>query len=88
MLKVLAAYYIIINIIAFFLYGNDKQRAKRHAWRIPERTLLGIALLGGGLGAFLGMQVFRHKTKHFIFCFLVPLCLLLHCIFIYMILRH
>lgn len=87
MVQALTTYYAIVNIIAFFLYGNDKWRAKHHVWRIPERSLLGIAILGGALGAFLGMQVFRHKTKHFIFCFLVPVCLVIHCIFFYMIFR-
>ncbi len=86
MIKILSAYYITINLIAFCLYGNDKGRAKKHAWRIPERTLLGVAILGGALGAFLGMRIFHHKTKHLIFCFLVPVCVVVHCIIFYMIL--
>ena len=75
-------YYFIINIIAFLLYGMDKWKAKFGAWRIPEKTLLGIALLGGGLGALLGMQLFRHKTRHLSFRILVPLFLTLHLIII------
>lgn len=75
-------YYLIINIIAFLLYGMDKWKAKLGAWRIPEKTLLGIALLGGGLGALLGMQLFRHKTRHLSFRILVPLFLTLHLIII------
>ncbi len=86
MIKILSTYYIIINLIAFYLYGNDKRRAKNHVWRIPERTLIGVAILGGALGAFLGMHIFHHKTKHLIFCCLVPVCVVLHCIIFYMIL--
>lgn len=71
-------YYLIINVIAFLLYGMDKWKAKLGAWRIPEKTLLGIALFGGGLGALLGMQVFRHKTRHLTFQIFVPVCMLLH----------
>ena len=56
-------YLCIINLVAFSLMGIDKRRARRHAWRIPERTLFLSALLGGGAGAILGMQLFRHKTK-------------------------
>lgn len=67
----------VINIIAFFMYGLDKGKAKRGAWRIPEATLLGIAFFGGALGAFLGMKVFRHKTKHVQFFIGVPVMLVL-----------
>lgn len=75
-------YYLIINIIAFLLYGMDKWKAKLGAWRIPEKTLLGVALLGGGLGALLGIQLFRHKTRHLSFRILVPLFLILHIVII------
>ena len=54
----------VINLIVFFLYGADKRRAKKDAWRIPERTLLTGTWLMGGVGAFAAMHVFRHKTKH------------------------
>ena len=67
------ALWVIVNLTAFALYGADKRRARRGAWRIPERTLLAIALLLGGAGAFAGMRVFRHKTKHLSFRILVPL---------------
>ena len=62
-----------VNLTAFALYGMDKRRAIRGAWRIPERTLIAIALLLGGVGALAGMQVFRHKTKHLSFRICVPL---------------
>ncbi len=58
---------IAINIITFVLYGIDKLRAKRNAWRISEKVLLGFGVISGGIGGILGMLVFRHKTKHFYF---------------------
>lgn len=67
-----------VNLFAFLLYGVDKAKAKKGAWRIPEATLLLAAALGGSLGALLGMEVFRHKTKHIQFRVLVPLCLIVH----------
>lgn len=67
--------YIIIfwNILTFILFGIDKYRAKKDLWRISEKTLLTSALLLGGIGGFLGMYKFRHKTKHTLFTVLVPL---------------
>lgn len=52
-----------VNVITFVLFGLDKHRAGRHAWRIPERTLWLSAVAGGGVGAWLGVSVFRHKTR-------------------------
>ncbi len=52
-----------INVIAFLAFGRDKRLATTHQSRIPERTLLGLALFGGALGALLGQQLFRHKTQ-------------------------
>ena len=69
---------IVVNLISFALYGLDKLKAKKGLWRIRESTLLLIAALGGSLGALLGMEVFRHKTKHWSFKLLVPLFLVLH----------
>lgn len=67
-----------VNLLAFLLYGADKRKARRGAWRIPEAALLLVAFLGGSLGALLGMEVFRHKTRHVKFKVLVPLFLILH----------
>ena len=67
-----------VNLLAFVLYGVDKLKAKKGAWLIPEATLLLVAFLGGSLGALLGMEIFRHKTKHAKFRILVPLFLILH----------
>jgi len=56
-------YFILINIIAFFSMFLDKRKAKKHKWRISENTLMGLALLGGEIGALIGMYKFRHKTQ-------------------------
>ena len=77
-MELIYSWLAVANIIAFFMYGIDKLKAKHRRWRIPEATLLGIAAVGGSLGAFAGMQIFRHKTKHLRFQILVPLFLLLH----------
>ena len=78
-------YLCVINAIAFLLYGLDKRKAKRHKWRIPEATLLGVAFLGGSIGAFLGMQVFHHKTRKAKFYIGVPLIFFLQVIGSYLI---
>ncbi|MBR6726808.1 MAG: DUF1294 domain-containing protein [Clostridia bacterium] len=57
----------VISLITFFLYGADKSKAKRGAWRIPEKTLLLCSFLGGAVGGSLAMSLFRHKTKHWYF---------------------
>ena len=53
--------------MTFTVYGVDKAKARRGAWRVPEKTLFLLPLLGGSVGALLGMLVFRHKTKHWYF---------------------
>lgn len=57
----------VLSVIAFILYGADKSRARRGAWRIPEKVLLGFSFFGGAAGGILGMLAFRHKTKHWYF---------------------
>lgn len=81
---VVIAVLLLINIASFALYGSDKVRASRHKERIPERVLLGIALLGGSLGAGLGMWIFRHKTRHMRFVVLVPLLVAVHLYIVYL----
>jgi uncharacterized membrane protein YsdA (DUF1294 family) len=68
-------YLVIVNAAAFLLMLADKQKAKRGAWRIPEKTLIGAAAIGGSIGALCGMYLFRHKTKHLKFTLGIPLIL-------------
>lgn len=63
---------LVINVITFFTYGIDKWKAKHGKWRISEATLLLLALLGGSIGAWLGMKEWHHKTMHLKFKYGVP----------------
>lgn len=74
---ILLFYLGAVNLTAFVLFGIDKRRARRHRWRIPERRLFMAALAGGSLGALAGMYGFRHKTRHKLFAWGVPLLLVL-----------
>ena len=74
-MKYLYLYLVIINAIGFVSMLVDKQKARRGAWRIPEKTLMSIAAFGGSLGSFLGMQLFRHKTRHPKFYIGIPVLL-------------
>lgn len=76
-MKYLLLWIVCMSIIAFVCYGVDKKKAIDHAWRIRESTLILLAFMGGAPGAFLGMHVFHHKTKHWKFRILVPLALIL-----------
>ena len=76
--KILLIYLVLVNVAAFAMYGIDKRKAIKDQWRIPEKTLLLAALLGGSFGAFTGMQMFHHKTKHWKFLLGVPACMILH----------
>lgn len=74
-MKLLASYLLIINAVGFLSMLLDKLKAKKNAWRIPERTLLLIAVLGGSVGSLLGMYLVRHKTQHPKFTIGIPLIL-------------
>ena len=63
-LHVVLIYLAVINVVTFFMYGIDKWKAKKSKWRIRETALLGFAVLGGSIGAWLGMKVWHHKTQH------------------------
>lgn len=78
LLFALLIWLLVANLWAFFLCWWDKRKAKRGQWRVPERRLMTLALLGGELGLWLGMQRFRHKTKHKKFTLGVPACFVLH----------
>ena len=62
--EIILLFILIMSLIAFFVMGYDKSQAKKHKQRVSERTLWMLALFGGGIGAYFGMQLFRHKTKH------------------------
>lgn len=77
-MKILAVYLCIINVLSFLFMLADKRKAIKNRWRIPERTLLTLCAIGGSLGGYLGMQLFRHKTKHPRFSIGVPVMLVVH----------
>ena len=77
LLPPLALYLAVINLAAFVAFGADKHRARRHLWRVPEKTLFALALFGGSVGALCGMRVFHHKTRHWYFRWGIPAILLL-----------
>lgn len=70
-------YAVLVNIVAYLMYARDKKAAKKRQWRIPEATLITVALLGGSVGAFAAMKLLRHKTKHLKFTFTVPVVMVL-----------
>ena len=73
----LAYYLLAINVVTFIVYGIDKYKAKKAKWRIPETMLLLLAVLGGSIGAWMGMKVWHHKTMHKKFKYGIPAILLI-----------
>lgn len=71
----ITTYLVLVNAAAFILMLMDKQKARRGSWRIPEATLLCVAVIGGSIGAITGMHLFRHKTRHLKFTLGLPLIL-------------
>lgn len=81
-------YYLIgINVLTFLVYGVDKWKARKDRWRIPEDTLIWLAIVGGSVGALLGMYLFRHKTRHNKFRIGVPVILLVQVVLAFFFLR-
>lgn len=74
---------IILNLISFGLVGIDKFKAKHNKWRIKEKTFFAISALGGSIGVFVGMQTFRHKTKHLSFTLGIPIIILVQILIAY-----
>ena len=70
-------YLFAINIVSFFLYGIDKYKAKKNKWRISEATLLMIAVIGGSIGAWVGMRLWHHKTMHKKFKYGIPVIIIM-----------
>ena len=83
-MSILIWYLSVINFTTWAAYGLDKGRAKSGQWRIPERTLLLLALIGGSLGALAGMIMFRHKTRKAKFFISVPVMFVVHCVIVAM----
>ena len=77
MTKFMIIYLLIINLAGFLMMAVDKRKAKKDRWRIPEKNFFIVALLGGSLGCYLGMQVFHHKTLHKTFAFGMPAILVM-----------
>ena len=70
-------YLLAVNIVTFLLYGIDKYKAKKGKWRISEATLLTMAAIGGSIGAWAGMRLWRHKTMHKKFKYGIPVIIIL-----------
>lgn len=83
--KYLIIYLIVINLIAFLVMFLDKRKAKYGKWRIPEQTLFIVALIGGSIGAIVGMYTFRHKTKKLRFSIGFPVILILQILLVFMV---
>jgi uncharacterized membrane protein YsdA (DUF1294 family) len=79
-IKVIAILLLAFNVITFFVYGIDKWKAKKGKWRISEATLLILAIIGGSIGAWLGIKVWHHKTMHKKFKYGVPAIIVLQLI--------
>ncbi len=87
-MKYLMLYLLLVNAAGFLSMLIDKYKAKKNLWRIPEKTLMGIAVLGGSVGALLGMYTVRHKTRHPKFTIGIPVILSVQVIAILLILTH
>ena len=77
MQKGLLIYLIVMNLIGLAVMAMDKSKARHHVWRIPEKTLFLVSILGGSVGTWVGMYLFHHKTKHWYFVVGMPLILIL-----------
>ena len=75
--RCLAYYLLALNAVTFIVYGIDKYKAKKAKWRIPETTLLLLAVIGGSIGSWMGMKVWHHKTMHKKFKYGIPAILLI-----------
>ena len=81
-MELLLYYFVCVNVLTFLVYGIDKSKARQGKWRISEATLLLFAVIGGSIGAWLGMRVWRHKTMHKKFKYGIPAILMIHIIII------
>ncbi|WP_282937338.1 DUF1294 domain-containing protein [Paenibacillus sp. RC67] len=72
------AYWVVVNMVGFLMMGHDKSQAKRRGRRVPEKRLFTLAAIGGALGSWIAMRVYRHKTKHMSFVIGIPLLIVLN----------
>ncbi|XTR38851.1 DUF1294 domain-containing protein [Paraclostridium tenue] len=86
-MKFLTLYFIIMSIITFLLMYIDKNRAIKGQWRISEATLINFSILGGGIGTYMGMYIFRHKTRHPKFTIFIPITIILNLFLYYILLK-
>lgn len=86
--KLVFLYLAIINVITYALYAVDKSKAQRNLWRIPEKILIGFALIGGTPGAYLGMKLFHHKTRKPKFYIGIPVIFMLQILAVVYIANH
>lgn len=77
MLNIFVLYLIFLNLVGFFIMLVDKKRAIKNQWRISEKALIGISIIGGSIGMLAGMSTFRHKTKHKKFTIGIPIILII-----------
>ena len=87
-MKLFAIYLTVMNVIGVAAMWSDKKRARLHRWRIPEKVLFGVSLLGGSAGTWAGMYLFRHKTKHWYFVKGMPLIFFIHVVIACVIYRN
>ena len=86
-MKIILIYLIAVNIAAFAVMGADKCRAQRNRWRIREVSIFTLGLIGGGAGLYLGMKLFRHKTRHIEFTLGIPAIIILNIITLWYVLQ-
>lgn len=79
-LSIMLPYLLLMNIAGILIMKSDKKKAVKHAWRIPEKTLFLVSILGGSIGTWAGMYLFHHKTKHWYFVIGMPLILIIQII--------
>ena len=85
---ILIIYFVGINLVTFLLYGVDKWKARKGRWRIPEDSLIWLAVAGGSIGALGAMFLFRHKTRHLKFILGIPAIILLQVLLVFWLLRR
>ena len=88
MQKGLLIYLIVMNLIGLAVMAMDKSKARHHVWRIPEKTLFRVSILGGSVGTWAGMYLFHHKTKHWYFVKGMPLIFFIHVVIACVIYRN